>query len=79
MLVLAPAAPPLHTQAFRDNKDSIRSQFNLPALRQLFETVDVVGISHYAPMPLQMTFASFEVRTVQCPLSHSVYTAAGPA
>jgi hypothetical protein len=25
--------------------------------------VDVLGLSHYAPMPLQMTFASFEVRT----------------
>lgn len=26
--------------------------------------VDVLGLSHYAPMPLQMTFASFEVSSI---------------
>lgn len=49
-------------QAFNDNKASIKQQYNLHSLRRLFEVVDVLGLSHYAPMPLQMTFASFEVR-----------------
>lgn len=52
----------LPVQAYSDNKESIKQQYNLFSLRRLFEVVDVLGISHYAPMPLQMTFASFEVR-----------------
>jgi hypothetical protein len=52
------------SQAYRDNKARITSQYNLPSLRRLFEVVDVLGISHYAPMPQQMTYESFEVRTL---------------
>jgi hypothetical protein len=38
-------------RVFAEQKDSITSRFNTPALRELFGAVDVLGISHYAPSP----------------------------
>lgn len=54
--------PSYDAQAFAANKARMQSEYNLPALRHLFSNVDVVGLSHYAPMPEPITYTSFEVR-----------------
>lgn len=53
---------PNTTQAFAASKDALAAHYNFSAIRALFESVDVLGISHYAPLPpQQMSAASFEV------------------
>jgi hypothetical protein len=56
--------PPLPSppQAFTNSKAAIESQVSLPDVRRLFKAAEVLGISHYAPMPQHMTQDSFEVR-----------------
>jgi hypothetical protein len=49
-------------QAFADQQQYIKRTYNKTAIKRVFEVSDVLGISHYAPMPLRsMSPASFEV------------------
>ncbi|KAF8061065.1 hypothetical protein HT031_004525 [Scenedesmus sp. PABB004] len=51
-----------YAPAFAAARDYIKSSFDLPALRRVFEVCDVLGVSHYAPMPTgSLNFASFEL------------------
>ena len=45
-------APPL--QAFNANRAELMKKFNVPAIQHLFINSDVIGISHYAPMPAKV-------------------------
>eukprot|EP00775_Hariotina_reticulata_P002495 gene2495-2798_t len=49
-------------KAFAEQQPYIKANYNKAAIKRVFEVSDVLGISHYAPMPLNsMTPASFEL------------------
>jgi hypothetical protein len=51
-----------YAKAFGDQRDYIKGNYNLGTLKRVFEISDVLGISHYAPMPTDsLNFGSFEV------------------
>jgi hypothetical protein len=53
-----------YAKAFGDQRDYIKGSYDLGTLKRVFEISDVLGISHYAPMPTDsLNFGSFEVRT----------------
>lgn len=41
----------LHLQIWEAQRAQIERSFNIPMIRRVFETSDVIGISHYAPSP----------------------------
>jgi hypothetical protein len=52
-----------YAKAFAEQRDYVKGNYDLGTLKRVFEISDVLGISHYAPMPTDaMNFASFEVR-----------------
>ncbi|WIA43876.1 hypothetical protein OEZ86_010289 [Tetradesmus obliquus] len=51
-----------YSKAFADQRDYIKGNYDLGTLKRVFEIADVLGISHYAPMPTdELNFASFEL------------------
>ncbi|GBF99164.1 hypothetical protein Rsub_11609 [Raphidocelis subcapitata] len=60
-------------RVFAEQRGAITSRFNTPKLRELFDDVDVVGISHYAPSPSRGVNAgafSLPIDTTAYELSH---------
>lgn len=61
--VRAAARP--RAQAFAQHRSRIVGGMDLASLRRALDACDVLGLSHYAPMPVvHLTPASFEVRAV---------------
>jgi hypothetical protein len=60
-------------QIFESQKDQIARKFDIPMIQRVFQSSDVLGISHYAPAPTDgPTPASFSmpIDTTAYELSH---------